>query len=156
MEETEDLYGEDITDAPAPLEDLNRENTDVGAGKQSCSKPDGDDDDDDDDIMDPDYQPGKNGECQSSVDSDSDSQVTSSHVPMKRKRQSVERTEWTADEIGAIENHLLPAVKRLRKPPKKSEIIKMQTITEINSLKHRKWQSIKFRCWAIFQKENKK
>lgn len=52
--------------------------------------------------------------------------------------------------MAALTKILLPEVKRTKKPPKKTDILRAQE--KEPELKQRDWKSIKYRTWALFQK----
>lgn len=64
----------------------------------------------------------------------------------KIKEASKKRTVWSTKEKFAILKYLIPHVK---KPTKKQIVLKAKSKTD--DLNKRKWKSIKFHAWAMFQ-----
>ena len=63
------------------------------------------------------------------------------------------RTKWSDSERKAIEQFLMPSVIKEGKPPTQKEILSAMSKSDV--LAKRSWKSIKYRTWALFQKQKK-
>ncbi|XP_033725863.1 uncharacterized protein LOC117315678 isoform X2 [Pecten maximus] len=85
---------------------------------------------------------------------DSESEMETSRPSKSNPPLKKQRMQWKPEQRSAIEDLILPAVIKNKKPPRKDLVLKTQK--QSNCLKNVHWKQIKYNACAMFQQYKKK